>query len=238
MPVSDFGKGVYTYFTWIKHELMAEALKVVGEVFFFDADVVLFRNPWIETTYGRHENGSHIYQPYDLMWQRDRGRGPSCGGSVNSGQMYVRNSTRSQQYFYNMFEVKGIILQGGNGLDQDFVHNATTGTNMTYCALSGTLFTTHCLIVFGNIQFIDRNTPLNKMISYHTACVEGLQNKKNKLSHMLNGVAAKKASNVIGGFVRQRRERRGRRSRRLEDSVDSLFFTSNGDRTVSGGNGE
>lgn len=59
MPASDFREGFYYWFTYIKHELMVEALKVVDEIFFFDADVMLFRNPWFETTYGRDDNGKH-----------------------------------------------------------------------------------------------------------------------------------------------------------------------------------
>ncbi len=50
----------FRFFAYLKHDLMLEALKVAEEVIFFDADVLLFRNPWIETTYGRDENGKFV----------------------------------------------------------------------------------------------------------------------------------------------------------------------------------
>lgn len=202
IPASEFGKNAYNFFTYLKHDLMYEALKVVNEVFFFDADVVLFRNPWIESTYGREENGRYIDGPYDMMWQRDRGRGPGCSGSVNSGVMYVRNSTRAQAYFGYMGEMKEKILKGGQGLDQDFVANASTTAGLRFCALSGTLFTTHCLQVFGNIKFIDSRFPIGKIITYHTACVQGLPHKKQLLSKMIQGVSQKDKPHTIAAYVR------------------------------------
>ena len=87
LPGSDFGKNAYKYFTYLKHELMFEALKVVEEVFFFDADTVIFRNPWVETQFGRNEQGQKFPSSYDIQYQRDRGRSLSCSGSVNSGQV-------------------------------------------------------------------------------------------------------------------------------------------------------
>lgn len=204
IPASEFGKNAYNFFTYLKHDLMREALHVVNEVFFFDADVVIFRNPWIESTYGRDEQGRYVDGPYDMMWQRDRGRGPGCSGSVNSGVMYVRNSTRAQAYFGYMGEVKDKILQGGHGLDQDFVANASETAGLRFCALSGTLFTTHCLQVFGNIKYIDSHFPLSKIITYHTACVQGLGPKKNYLSKMIAGVSAKDRPNTISGYVRHK----------------------------------
>ncbi len=49
LPLSDFGKEAFFFFSFLKFELMRASLTVVDEVFFFDADVLLFRNPFIET---------------------------------------------------------------------------------------------------------------------------------------------------------------------------------------------
>ncbi len=73
-PPSNFLQGAYVYLTWFKQELIREALVVVEEAMFFDADVLLLRNPWVYTQSGRFQNTSRIYKPYDLMFQRDRGR--------------------------------------------------------------------------------------------------------------------------------------------------------------------
>jgi hypothetical protein len=76
LPGADFASGPYFFFTWLKHELMYESLKVAAEVFYFDVDLLLLRNPWVDIQFGRDEQGNHIPGPYDLQWQRDRGRGP------------------------------------------------------------------------------------------------------------------------------------------------------------------
>jgi hypothetical protein len=46
LPKSDFGKNSYHLITYIKHELMYEALKFSKEIFYFDIDSLLFKNPW------------------------------------------------------------------------------------------------------------------------------------------------------------------------------------------------
>lgn len=189
IPPSDFGKQAYNYFTYIKHELMHEALKEADEIFFFDADVLLFRNPFMAVQYGRYDNGSRIEGPYDIMSQRDRGRGPGCTGTVNSGQMYLRNSTRTMDYTQDMKDLRDKILSGCCGLDQDFVGEMALKYKLRRCTLPATEFTAHCLSVFGNIQHIDGRFPAKDIVSYHTSCVEGYANKKHHLERVLKDVA-------------------------------------------------
>jgi hypothetical protein len=76
LPGGEYRKGPYFFFTYLKHELMYEALKVADEVFYFDIDVLLLRNPWVEVQYGRDEVGNRIPGPYDLQWQREIDEGP------------------------------------------------------------------------------------------------------------------------------------------------------------------
>jgi hypothetical protein len=75
MPASDFAKDAYFYLTYLPVEFFVEALKVVKEAFYFDADVLLLRNPWLETRFGRDNKGNRIHGLYDMMYQRDRGQG-------------------------------------------------------------------------------------------------------------------------------------------------------------------
>jgi hypothetical protein len=44
---SDFGENSYHLITYVKHELIYEALKYSNEIFYFDIDCLLFKNPWI-----------------------------------------------------------------------------------------------------------------------------------------------------------------------------------------------
>jgi hypothetical protein len=54
---------------------MYEALKYCERIFYFDADVIILRNPWIDIKYGRDEQNNRFLKDYDLEFQRDRGRG-------------------------------------------------------------------------------------------------------------------------------------------------------------------
>ncbi len=161
---------------------MYEALKVANEVFFFDADSILLRNPWIDIQFGRDEEGVRTAKLFDVQFQRDRGKGPACTGSANTGQVYVRNTTETQAYLNNMRTWKPLILKGGMGLDQDFVGNATKFANAKTCTLSTSLYAAHC---FGS-----RNgrALAKDLVSYHTSCVEGIHSKKSRLNAVAHAV--------------------------------------------------
>jgi hypothetical protein len=101
LPEADFAKGPYYYLTYLKHELIYEALKVADEVFFFDVDVILLRNPWIEVQYGRDGQGNRISGPYDLQWQRENGQGPrfdSCYGRLLSPLLFIARCINRNLY--------------------------------------------------------------------------------------------------------------------------------------------
>jgi hypothetical protein len=113
LPPSDFGQGEYIYFTYVKHDFMKAALQVAEHIMFFDADVLIFKNPFIHTQYERDKIGKRSnLRPIDIMWQRDRGRGDGCEGSVNSGQIYLRNSSKVANYFDDLMKQKDKILAG------------------------------------------------------------------------------------------------------------------------------
>lgn len=109
LPPSDFGKNAYNYLMYLKHELIFEALKVAHEVFFFDVDTMIFRKPWVHTQFGRNEQGNQVLGSYDFMYQRERGRGPFCSGSVNGGQLYLRNTTSVHHYIAGTKSLKANI---------------------------------------------------------------------------------------------------------------------------------
>lgn len=197
LPPSDFNKGEYRFFTFFKHELLYEALKFAEHVFFFDADVAIFKNPFVETQFGRDEDGNRILAPYDLMFQRDRGRGPSCAGSVNSGQIYLRNSSAVRLYLHYMHEMKPVIIEGKHGLDQDFVQNASQTAGLRSCSLHPTLYTAHCYQIFGNIRYMDHGQPVKKLVTYHTSCKDGLNSKLALLSRVTHAVKEKSSQPII-----------------------------------------
>eukprot|EP01031_Cornospumella_fuschlensis_P026038 gene26038-31440_t len=202
LPPSDFNKGEYRFFTFLKHLLLREALQIAEEAFFFDIDCLVMKNPFVLPQYGRDDHGDPIDERYDLMFQRDRGRGPSCAGSVNSGQMYLRNSTRVQKYLQLMAGFQDVILEGKNGLDQDFVSNASVTAELKMCSLTPDFYTAHCYLIFGNIHYINAQRPVDELISYHTSCVEGLATKRSHLLRVLTAVENKQ-SGSMSAFIRR-----------------------------------
>lgn len=89
-----------------------------------------------------------------------------------------------------MREVRGLILEGKNGLDQDFVQNASDVAGFTICSLSYDLYIGHC---FGSHSHT--RSPLSKVVSYHAACVTGGMN--NKLTVLKRFLAAAESNKVI-----------------------------------------
>ena len=187
---SDFGGKSYSYITWIKQEFMYEATKVAQQIFFFDADVIILRNPWLEISYGRDEKtGQRISGPYDIQYQRERGiRERGCGGSVNTGQMYIRNSSAIQSYFHKLFEKKYDIIVTRKRLEQEFVGDLVS--MLKYCTLPSKYFFGHC------IYSRDYGAVLSEIIAYHTSCVSGLARKKTLLLSFIDHVSNKRFTYV------------------------------------------
>jgi hypothetical protein len=126
---------------------------------------------------------------YDMMYQRDRGRTLDCSGSVNTGQVYMKNSSKVHHYFETFAKLKSKIMAGTIGPEQDHVFTATQSGNMSICSLTPQLFTAHCYQVFGNIRFIAQGaTPVKDIITYHVSCVEGLKTKIHQLNIVLKAV--------------------------------------------------
>eukprot|EP01041_Mallomonas_annulata_P010094 gene10094-21031_t len=183
--MGNFGNNIYHYMTWLKHELMFQALQVADELFFFDADVLLFKNPFPGIKFGRDKNGGIIEDIYDIQYQRERGmKERGCGGSVNSGQMYLRNSTSIQHYFKLLFQRKIEILENKNRLDQDHVGDLVG--NLRYCTLPVRQYKGYCP------ASQDSSSGPLEMITFHTNCASGNE-KRLLLNRMLDDVSRAKS---------------------------------------------
>lgn len=180
VPRTEFGDSshanAYNYMTWLKHEFTFAALFHTKEVFFFDVDVVLFRNPYTEIHIGRDDTtGNDITNiNYDIRYQREMGRKQKgCGGTVNSGVMYFYNSTalHTDYISYMIKEREAIILNTAGRLDQDIMHDYMWQSRNTlkHCALPANKFVGHCEL--GKDGF--RPTIAKDIITFHTNCVSG-----------------------------------------------------------------
>jgi hypothetical protein len=170
--ISKYQKNSYNYIVWLKYELSLESLLVTEEFFYFDADVMVFKNPFPDTRYGRDNNGTKIEGHYDIMYQRERGmKERGCGGSVNGGLFWMRNATVLHEKFFPAFmkhREELINLTGRS--DQDIVGDYVCLAKC--CTLPTNRFMGHCVWSRDAYGFHDQD-----MVTFHTNCVSGLTAK-------------------------------------------------------------
>ena len=206
VPPSDYGRGAYSYMTWMKQDLLRESLSVVNEVLFFDADILVMRNPWPYTQTGREMNGTRIkesYGTYDIMYSRDRGHGLDCSGTINTGIIYARNTSATRELFGIMDGYKDVIVEGKNGYHQAHFQTAKPQVkDLISCCLDPNLFLTQCSgkSAFDNTKYIGPNTPLRDVVAYHTACVSGEHKKADKMKAFLYQVKTSPAKKIVDGL--------------------------------------
>lgn len=210
VPPSDYGEGAYSYMTWMKQDLLKESLSVVNEVLFFDADVLVMRNPWPHTQMGRMYNGTRIkesFGTYDIMYSRDRGSGLDCAGTINTGIIYARNTSATRELFGRMEEMKGDVIEGKDGYHQaHFQAVRPKVKDLRACSLDPNRFLNQCSAKssFNNVRYIGPTTPLRQVIAYHTACVAGEQRKVSRMKSFLNQVQTsptKTISDALNGVT-------------------------------------
>eukprot|EP00597_Dinobryon_sp_UTEXLB2267_P004640 CAMPEP_0170068148 /NCGR_PEP_ID=MMETSP0019_2-20121128/7220_1 /TAXON_ID=98059 /ORGANISM="Dinobryon sp., Strain UTEXLB2267" /LENGTH=193 /DNA_ID=CAMNT_0010275697 /DNA_START=382 /DNA_END=959 /DNA_ORIENTATION=+ len=175
IPYVEFAGGVeYFYLTWLKYELSFLALDYANEVFYLDADVLLRKNPFEEVLFGRQANGKRIPGEYDVMYQRERGmKELGCGGSVNGGLLYFRNSTQMREKFIPAMLAQRVEIVNGKGRSDQEIMGDFVGL-VRFCTLPVALFTGHC--AGSRSQGRDIPDPA-AVITYHTNCVTGLKAK-------------------------------------------------------------
>jgi hypothetical protein len=182
-PLSGFGtaasayqKNSYNYIVWVKYEMFVEALKVTEEFFYFDADVMVFKNPFPDTRYGRDNTGAKIEGRYDIMYQRERGmKERGCGGSVNGGLYWLRNSTALHERFFPAFmKHREEIINLTGRLDQDIIGDYVR--LVRFCTLPTNRFMGHCISSQDQYGY-----SIADMVTFHTNCVAGMEAKINAI---------------------------------------------------------
>jgi len=190
LPFSEYGKDAYQYLTWLKHTFIFEALKTMENVFFFDSDIVIFKNPFGEAQYGRDEKGKQFPFEYDFLFQRGFGRGKGCHGTVNSGMMHFRNTTAVYRFFDCLWKEKAEVVRKFTfyDLEQGYVQKCKPISNMTSCVLDADKF----IHVSHSARNHDPKAPLKDVIAFHAA--GGKRGYKYKIQRMAKIVGDYKAN--------------------------------------------
>jgi len=188
---TEYGQYSYNYMTWLKYELLRAALMVCKQVFYFDADVVMFRNPWPEVNFGRDQQGRAVSGTYDIMYQKARGRDKlSCAGAVNGGLLYMRNSSElHERFFPKLYSHRERIILGTDKSDQDVV-TGYVGL-LRHCTLPVHKFAGHCR--WSNIQ----SAVMKDLITFHASCAHG-GHKERLLIRAIRSCNEDRTFGVIG----------------------------------------
>jgi hypothetical protein len=197
-----YGKESYNFLTYFKHELISQALNVVQHVLFVDLDVLLLYNPWYEILYPYDKQaGKRIVSPYDLRYQREIGREESCEGSINTGVLYLKNSTAAHFLLKSIMGYKNTIVRLRRGTEQKFVNRiirTIPDLNIKACALPATRFTSRCLIYNEDIQYLDgyRYTA-GDIITFHANCYKETHAKMIVLNRVLYAAQYNRTSPLV-----------------------------------------
>ena len=163
----QFTCGFYA-FSFFKYELLKESLQLVNEMFFFDADVLIFRNPWFDDNglFRLDSSGVRVDPTFDFMFQREGGFSFDCSAEdINGGQYYIRNSTQIQSFIDNMFKYKEQIMSFSEGkFDQDYIKRAVEASHIKVCGLNHYRFTS------GRHVYLHKTTDhilASEIVSFH-----------------------------------------------------------------------
>ena len=202
LPASDFGENAFNFITYLKYELILAALNIADHVLFIDADVLLFRNPWLDIYFDRNMSSGKRggVSKYDFQYQREQGTSYSCAGTVNGGQLYFRKTAKSIKVLEQMISNKTFIIESDNGLaDQDLLEKYVKLYNLSTCSLSPDLFRGHCL--HGHRMGLKNLSWLNTdIITYHSTCLIGAEEKMAVLHQIVSAITAR-ASKINNGYL-------------------------------------
>ena len=182
LPFSDYAEDAYHYITWLKHSFMYVALKTMDQAILVDSDIVVFKNPFDQVPYGRDEKGVDFPFEYDIMYQRELGRGRGCNGTINTGVYYLRNTSATHRFFACMFTSKQKLVEEGTfeDLEQGYAQTCKNAAEMSSCVFNANKFISRA---HGHNNR-DGNRPIGEVFTYHAA--GGTRGYSHKLVRMRN----------------------------------------------------
>jgi hypothetical protein len=166
-PASDFRKGAYNYLTHVKTLLIKSLLDSTDDLFFIDADVLLYRNPWKRDYFKNLTTAKgSIGDNCEFMYQLESFTDPL---SVNGGQYYIRNTPAIHRYLDQMLSHREQICRG-DALEQEYAVLALKSSHVRMCGLPPRVFYSHC---FHETETARPN--IRRLVSFHVNCEVGYE---------------------------------------------------------------
>eukprot|EP01031_Cornospumella_fuschlensis_P028304 gene28304-34176_t len=167
---TGYKKGSYFFFTYVKHELMQAALSVVNHVLLVDVDMLILHNPWPEMFFPSNVS-YRVTGGYELRYQRERGNEESCTGLVNTGVLFMRNTTKVRGLVAHMLTFRHDIVSLRKGHDQRYFNKIITSHQLSRCSLPPLLFASHCLYKTSKILDLDHTSyTASDVVTFHATC--------------------------------------------------------------------
>lgn len=189
--------GAYFELIWAKWRLLLLALQVAHEVFWLDADVVLFRSPW--------PAAPASLPPADILYQSEFAcPSTSCLGTptltapmgagacaLNGGVMLVRSAALVRRVV-SLEPDFSTAPTGAPPYDQDVADRVARGGDFSFCPLPSASFVGFCWWAWGynrgNRSLIDRLYPC-RLASFHAHCISSPDGKRDAMQRMLDKTA-------------------------------------------------
>ena len=181
LPTSSFAfkQDAYGYVNFLKVVIHHATLGRVDSFFFFEADVLLYRNPWDvkDVLNGRTFDGTVVPNSYyDFMYQREwpysrKNNDLSCGGGLNGGQYYFKSTKPSRAFLDALITDRNETIAKLGRADQDFFITTALNYGVRLCTLPANIFAAHCK------SMRTFNHPISESITYHAVCSSGMEDK-------------------------------------------------------------
>lgn len=192
--------GSYFELIWAKWRLLLLALLAASEVFWVDADVVLFQSPWPAPPAS--------LPPADILYQSEFAcpaasclatpapTSPLGAGAcaLNGGVMLVRSVALVRRVV--SLEPDFGVAPGRAGAtpvyDQDVADSVARGGDFSFCPLPSASFVGFCWWAWGynrgNRSLVDRLYPC-RLASFHAHCISSPDAKRDAMQRMLDKTA-------------------------------------------------
>ena len=168
------------FYNYVKHELISAVMEAKVDVFYFDIDILILKDPWSNLDDVIESSMTYVDHPiHDLLFQQNcgfaHGKGicDRSGADVNGGLLFIRYSPKVQIYFDYIKSHKDEIIfpaEGTKILDQNFVGPAAFAAGMSICGLNKWHYTSVCQIM---ICKSNDDASFRGVVTLHADCIGG-----------------------------------------------------------------
>jgi hypothetical protein len=212
-------------FLFLKYELMREALMLADQVFFFEADTLIFKNPFVPALYGGKEVATEkkSSEVIDILFQNANGQdSTTCNsGQPNAGQMLFQNSSQVHSFLSAMISLSSSSSSNSSSSDHHpqyqyssdlhYLPNLLTQEKINYCLLPADRFvsilnthssTNETTTTTRTTTTTTTTTAVVKdLVSYHGEGIHGLEKKKLAMLKIVKHVR-KNDTQTVREFLR------------------------------------